>query len=73
MRRRLVEKAIQARVDGLCALAGCTPIHFSQARASKQTPGIPDRRYYAPKGGLAFWVEVKAPNGRQSEAQRAFQ
>lgn len=72
-RRRAPEKAVEASIDRLCALAGCTPIRFSQARATQQTPGIPDRRYYAPAARLAFWVEVKAPGGRQSADQAAFQ
>ena len=56
----------------LCALAGCECVHFSQARATGQTPGIPDLRFYPPSGP-AFWVEAKAAGGRQSPAQAAFQ
>lgn len=72
--RRAPEKAVEAKIDDLCRTAGCVAIRFSQARASRQSPGIPDRRYYHPAPPrLAFWVEAKAPNGRQSPAQRTFQ
>jgi hypothetical protein len=71
--RRAPEKAVEARIDQLCALAGCTAIRFSQARATMQTPGVPDRLYFAPEHGLAFWVEAKAPKGRQSTAQATFE
>jgi hypothetical protein len=50
-----------------------TSIHFSQARASQQTPGIPDRKYYSPFLGLTFWWEAKAEDGKQSEDQRKYQ
>jgi len=46
---------------------GGTRSNFSQARPSMQTPGIPDRRYWAV--GLAFWWEMKAEDGRLSPAQ----
>jgi hypothetical protein len=76
--RRALEKAVEAQIDRLCALAGCTAIRFSQARASMQTPGIPDRLYFAearhaPDLGLAFFVEVKAAKGVQSAAQKWFE
>jgi hypothetical protein len=81
--RRAREKGVEAAIDQLCAKAGCVSVRFSQARATNQTPGIPDRRYYVwrrdtwnlkgPEQRLAFWVEVKAPGGRQSSAQRTFQ
>jgi hypothetical protein len=71
--RRALEKAVEARIDRLCALAGCTAVRFSQARASKQSPGIPDRLYFAPEHALAFWVEAKSANGVQSPAQLAFE
>ena len=71
--RRTIEKEVERRVDALCALAGCATVRFSQARATQQTPGIPDRLYFAPTHALAFWVECKAPGGRQSVAQAQFQ
>ena len=48
-------------------------VRFSQARATKQTPGIPDRRYYMPKRRMAVWWEAKTAIGRQSTFQAAFQ
>ena len=72
-RPRVSEKVVEAAVDRLCALAGCEAVRFSQARATKQSPGIPDRLYYPPAPHRPFWVEVKADGGRQSPAQVAFQ
>lgn len=43
-----LEKAIELRGDRLMQAHGFTVIRFSQARASRLTPGIPDRRYYRP-------------------------
>ena len=71
--RRVSEKTVEAAVDRLCALAGCEAVRFSQARATQQSPGIPDRLYYPPVPHRPFWVEVKAEGGRQSKAQVAFQ
>ncbi len=45
-------------------------VGFSQARATQQTPGIPDRRYRI--GGVAAWFELKAPDGRLSHVQKVF-
>jgi hypothetical protein len=59
-------------VDALCAGAGCARVAFSHPWNTMQTPGIPDRRYY-PRKGLGFWVEAKAPDGRQSTDQAAFE
>ena len=70
--RGALEKKVEQRIDELCANAGCESVHFSQARATKQSFGIPDRRYY-PREGPAFWVEVKAEGGRQTESQAAFE
>lgn len=52
---------------------GFESIHFSQARASNQTPGIPDRKYYNESLGFTFWWEAKAEDGKQSKAQRDYQ
>jgi len=54
------------------ASLGFTSIHFSQARATQQTPGIPDRRYYSPDRGAAVWWEAKTAIGRPSAFQTAF-
>ena len=55
------------------AALGFTAIRFSQARATQQTPGIPDRRYYSAEKHMAVWWEAKTEIGRQSAFQAAFQ
>lgn len=51
---------------------GFTAVRFSQARATRQTPGIPDRRYYSPERRAAVWWEAKTEIGRASAFQVAF-
>lgn len=65
------EKNVEAIGDRMMELLGFTSVHFSQARATRQTPGIPDRKYY--RGKITLWWEAKTSEGRQSKAQRAFQ
>lgn len=67
----MLEKHVEAACDRLMAGLGYTAIRFSQARATMQSPGIPDRKYY--NGGHSFWLEVKRPGGKQSDYQRVFQ
>lgn len=74
------EKVEEHEADKLMEMLGFTTIRFSQPRASMQTPGIPDRRYYrgargrsAASTSFSVWYEAKAPNGRQSASQRRFQ
>jgi len=69
----LSEKDVERQCDSLMAQLGWVAIRFSQARASHQTEGIPDRRYYHAGRRLALWFEAKAPNGRQRPAQKQFQ
>lgn len=59
--------------DRLMGALGFTVVRLSQKRASKVTPGLPDRRYYHGKRRLFVWWEAKAEWGRQSKAQREFQ
>lgn len=47
--------------------------HLSQSRATRQTPGWPDAFFTHPELKLAVWYEAKAPQGKQSNAQREFQ
>lgn len=54
------------------AVLGFTAIRFSQARATMQTPGIPDRRYYSSDRQVAVWWEAKTEIGRPSPFQVAF-
>lgn len=72
-RHRKPEESIVTRGEDICLKCGCTSIHFSQARETNQTPGIPDRLYFHPATGLAFWWEAKAPDGVQQWEQQVFQ
>jgi hypothetical protein len=67
------EKAIVAQADRQMRALGFVVVNFSQPRASKQTPGIPDREYFHPARGLFLKWEAKAPTGRQSPAQAQYQ
>jgi len=66
------EKQVEATGDLLMAALGFTAIRFSQARATQQTPGIPDRRYYSPDRRAAVWWEAKTEIGLPSAFQKAF-
>lgn len=72
-----LEKAIQADVMKLYHAHGCTVRNLSQARRSKQAPGLPDLYVTWPRmtgqGPIAWWHETKTPTGVQSPAQRTFQ
>ncbi len=69
--RHRSEKEIAHAVTQLLELHGWKVSNLSQARASQQTPGLPDKYAQHPKWGT-LWVEVKGPNGRLSAAQRAW-
>jgi hypothetical protein len=64
------EKEEELRCDQLVAREAGASVHFSQARAPMQTPGIPDRRYRL--GGIAFFWEVKRADGKLSAEQDDF-
>jgi hypothetical protein len=67
------EKEEQAYISKLFRGFGCRVYNLSQARATKQTPGLPDLWVTHRERGLAFWFEVKRQQGgRLSEAQREF-
>jgi hypothetical protein len=75
------EGRVELAADRLMATLSYTSVHFSQRRASGQSEGIADRKYYADyrREGRAhrhtFWFEAKAPGKEknQSEDQRKFQ
>lgn len=69
----VLEKDHERKGDELMATYGFTVIRFSQARATMQTEGIPDRLYCSPTRGLAFWWEAKREDGKQRAAQKEFQ
>jgi hypothetical protein len=68
-----LEKDEEREGDRLMAFYGFEVVRFSQARATMQTEGIPDRRYYHRERKLALWWEAKSASGKQRKAQRAFQ
>lgn len=51
---------------------GFTAVRFSQSRATHQTLGIPDRRFYCPARRVAVWWEAKTEVGHPSAGQLAF-
>lgn len=67
------EKAVEHAGDRAMAKLGFSVWRFSQARATQQSPGIPDRRYVNAVWGVAFWWEAKREGGKQSPHQRAFE
>lgn len=80
-----LEKAIEHEGDKIMRGLGFEIVRFSQPRATKQTPGIADRRYYRRHrlvetsygrkfvGALALWWEAKSATGEQTPAERLFQ
>jgi hypothetical protein len=80
-----LEKQIEHVGDVLMQKLGFEVIRFSHPGKTKQTPGIPDRRYYRrpreierPNGrflqpALVVWVEYKSAIGRQRPGQKLFQ
>jgi hypothetical protein len=67
------EKDVEHAGDQLMQTYGFRVIRFSQPRASKQTPGIPDRLYMHAQRQLVVWWEAKGPRGKQRPAQERFQ
>lgn len=68
-----LEKDHERLGDDLMETYGFTAVRFSQARATMQTEGIPDRLYCSTTRGLAFWWEAKREDGKQRTAQREFE
>lgn len=67
------EKELVREADRRMRAAGFHVVEYSQPRASKQTPGIPDREYFHPARGLFVKWEAKTPRGVQSPAQKEYQ
>ena len=71
---RVLEKAEQAEIVKLFRAHGFAVYNLSQARASKQTPGLPDLWVMHRRFPQAAWVECKRQvGGVQSAAQIDFQ
>ena len=68
-----LEKVIELSADKQLAALGFEIVKFSHPGRTKQTPGIPDRRYYHRARRLSLWWEAKSPTGRQRPEQRHFQ
>ena len=67
------EKRIVAQCDKQLRALGFTVWNLSQPRASKISPGIPDRLYTHSARGVALFWEAKTATGRQRPDQRVFQ
>lgn len=59
--------------DKLVRALGGHVVRNSQKRASKVTPGVPDRIYFFPAHRVATFWEAKRIGGKQSSAQVLFQ
>ena len=69
--REPLEKSEQAEVVKMYSSYGCHVYNLSQARATKQTPGLPDLYVFRPPH--AWWHESKRPvSGNPSPAQKLF-
>ncbi|HEY7236537.1 MAG TPA: hypothetical protein VH539_20415 [Gemmatimonadaceae bacterium] len=73
-RRDLVlEKEEQAEIVKRFRVCRFAAYNLSQARASKQTPGLPDTYFVHTERPMAVWWEAKRSiGGRFSDAQREF-
>lgn len=69
---RELERDVQAKVYELLVKCGCSVYWMSQARETRQTPGVPDLMAFHALRGFTF-IECKAPDGKQRKAQREFQ
>ena len=64
-----LEKIIQDKIVRLYRMVGCRVWNLSQARASRQTPGLPDLIVKHPVLGKAWTHEVKGPKGKLRKGQ----
>lgn len=78
LRRRHPERAEQAAIKALLEHIGAAVWVFGTTRrkgdyqGTMQTPGPPDLQAFLPRGLGLLCIEVKAPGGRLSDAQRRF-
>lgn len=68
-----LEKDIQRDVMKLYLAFHCLVYNLSQARASKQSPGLADLYVLHLPSKNVWWHETKTPTGKQRPAQREFQ
>ena len=69
----LTEKQVEHLGDQLMQTLGFEIVRFSMARATQQSPGIPDRLYINSTKKFAVWWEAKRAGGKQSYAQQDFE
>ncbi len=67
-----LEKGVQHDIKGYLELEGFFVSNFSQARPSKQTPGIPDLYAVHRKWRFRLWIEVKRPGETTTLLQRGW-
>jgi hypothetical protein len=67
-----LEKDIQRDVYKRYRNFGCEIYWLSQARETRQTPGVPDLIVFHPRSATAWYHEVKTPTGTVSPAQLHF-
>lgn len=81
---RRLEKQIEHECDVMMQKLGFEVIRFSHPGKTRQTPGIPDRRYYHRNrirlvgrdmtvAYFVVWVEFKSATGTQRPGQKLFQ
>jgi hypothetical protein len=66
---RLTEKHVGLMCDSVATQMGWVVERYEQSRASHITEGLPDRRYVHRTLRCRVWVELKAPDGKLTEAQ----
>ena len=66
----LTESDIASACDAIARSLGWRVEVYSDTRAVRTTPGLPDRRYV--RAARRVWVELKAPGGKLTEEQHAF-
>jgi hypothetical protein len=68
----LTEKDVYEACVSLLEQTGSAVYRLSQARASRQTPGLPDLIAFTPRPRKMLCIEVKKPGGRVRLAQLHF-
>lgn len=66
------ETDVAKECDSLARGLGWDVESYSDTRAVRTHPGLPDRRYVQRRRGLRVWAELKAPAGKLTEEQHAF-
>ena len=67
------EREIRAEGVKLLRALGCRVEVFSENRATRNTPGVPDVYAFLPNGRGTVWWESKRPGGITGPDQRGFE